>query len=109
MKKIVAIACSVAICAGASFACTYDEETHTLTECTEYVRGEGEIADECQAAHNAYNKYVASQVGKKAKKAATKAGNAVVKFVGDVVKDAEKTRADNKAENKSVSDDEKRN
>lgn len=85
MKKIIAITGAVLICASFSFACTYNEENHTLTECTEYVRGEGDIPEECQKAHSAYNKYIAEKVGKKAKKTATKVGNSIVKFVGNVV------------------------
>ena len=95
MKKIICIL-SVSLFLGTAlvFACTYNEKDHTLTECTEYVRGEGDIPQSCQDAHTAYNKYVASQVGKKAKKAASKAGNAIMKFVGDVMNDEEKENSD---------------
>ncbi len=89
MKKLIVLFCSILVCSVAGFACTYNEETHTLTECTEYVRGEGSIPQACQDAHNAYNKYIASQVGKKAKKAATRLGNSIVKFVGDIMSDDE--------------------
>jgi len=82
-----------------SFACTYDEKTHTLKECTEYTRGDGEIPQACQDAHTAYNKYIAAKVGKKAKNAATRLGNSIVKFVGDAVKDSEENEIDN-TENK---------
>ena len=106
MKRIIAIACSAAIFAASSFACTYNEETHTLTECTEYARGESdEISEVCKAAHAAYNKYVASKVGKKAKNAATRFGNSVIKFVDDAVKNSEES----KAKDNSIETDEKRN
>ena len=99
MKKIIVLLCCLSFVLAFSFACTYDETAHTLKECTEYTRGDGEIPQACQDAHTAYNKYIASKVGKKAKNAATRLGNSIVKFVGDVVKDSGENEIDN-TENK---------
>ncbi|MBQ1948917.1 MAG: hypothetical protein II367_02025 [Treponema sp.] len=61
--------------AGLSFACQYNEKTHVLTECEEYIKGSEEIKDECRKAHSAYNKYVAAKVAKKAQQKATRIQN----------------------------------
>ncbi|MCR5698630.1 MAG: hypothetical protein K6G52_03190 [Treponemataceae bacterium] len=94
MKKIIVMLCCFSFLAAFSFACTYNEETHELKECTEYTRGDGEIPQACQDAHTAYNKYIAAKVGKKAKNAAARLGNSIVKFVGDAVKDTEEKAED---------------
>ncbi|MCR4789503.1 MAG: hypothetical protein K5839_00320 [Treponemataceae bacterium] len=98
MKKIIIALISVSFLAAASFACTYDPETHKLTECLEYQRGDGESPEECKKAHAEYNKYVAGQLGKKAKNGATRVGNSILKFLGDHITEDESEESEESKE-----------
>lgn len=82
MKRLFVMLAMLSV-AGLSFACQYNEKTHVLTECEEYIKGSEEIKDECRKAHSAYNKYVAAKVAKKAQQKATRIGNKISKFIGE--------------------------
>ena len=89
MKKFVALLVASCIFASA-FACTYDEESHKLTECDAYKNSESvsdAISESCSLAHKEYNKYVAGKVGTKIKNGASRIGNSLTKAIGDALDD----------------------
>lgn len=63
------------------FACAYNEINHTISECSKY--SERPMPAECKKAHSDYNSWVFKESALKAKDAASRVGNKVMKFVGE--------------------------